>query len=52
MAVDPIESVVARIEHEAAGFERFVLGITGSPGSGKTTLASAIVERIRERTPG
>lgn len=52
MAADPIESVVARIEHEAAGFERFVLGITGSPGSGKTTLASAIVERIRERTPG
>src|SRR5699024_4104532 len=52
MSADPIGSVVASIEQEAAGSERFVLGITGSPGSGKTTLATAIVERLRERTTG
>ncbi|MGJ4845799.1 nucleoside/nucleotide kinase family protein [Leifsonia sp. Le1] len=36
----------------AAQGERVLLGIAGSPGSGKTTLARAIVERVNERAGG
>jgi len=36
----------------AAQGGRALLGIAGSPGSGKTTLARAIVERVNERAGG
>lgn len=36
----------------AAQGGRVLLGIAGSPGSGKTTLARAIVERVNERAGG
>jgi pantothenate kinase len=40
---------VARIEELAAGHDRVLLGITGSPGAGKSTLAAALAEALRTR---
>jgi pantothenate kinase len=40
---------VARIEKLAAGHDRVLLGITGSPGAGKSTLAAALAEALRTR---
>jgi pantothenate kinase len=47
-----VDELVDRIEQAAVPGIRYLLGITGSPGSGKTTLAAALVERIDERRPG
>ncbi|KAE8765656.1 nucleoside/nucleotide kinase family protein [Georgenia thermotolerans] len=40
-----------RIRDAAERGTRYILGVTGSPGSGKTTLAGALVRRINEREP-
>ncbi len=49
-AVDPPAAAVAllaqRIEESAHPAHRFVLGIAGSPGSGKTTLARAVARAV------
>jgi pantothenate kinase len=47
-AVDQ-SGLVARIEELAAGHDRVLLGITGSPGAGKSTLAAALAEALRTR---
>jgi pantothenate kinase len=52
LPVEAIDELAARIERAATPGIRFLLGITGSPGSGKTTLAKALVGRIEERAPG
>jgi pantothenate kinase len=39
-----VESVVARARHLAVGRARVVLGITGMPGAGKSTLAELVAE--------
>jgi pantothenate kinase len=40
---------VARIEELAAAHDRVLLGITGSPGAGKSTLAAGLTETLRAR---
>ncbi|KQX08487.1 fructose transporter [Leifsonia sp. Root1293] len=47
MSAEAVDALVARIRSlsDAAG-RRVLIGITGSPGSGKTTLARAVVNRI------
>jgi pantothenate kinase len=47
-----VDELVDLIEKAAAPGIRYLLGITGSPGSGKTTLATALVARIDARRPG
>ncbi|MCC4250333.1 nucleoside/nucleotide kinase family protein [Microbacterium testaceum] len=43
-------SVLAdRVERAASGSSRFLLGIAGSPGSGKTTLATVLVAELNTR---
>jgi pantothenate kinase len=41
--------LVARIEELAAAHDRVLLGITGSPGAGKSTLAAGLAEALRTR---
>jgi pantothenate kinase len=41
--------LVARIEELAAAHDRVLLGITGSPGAGKSTLAAGLTETLRAR---
>jgi pantothenate kinase len=41
--------LVARIEELAAAHDRVLLGITGSPGAGKSTLAAGLTEALRTR---
>ncbi|ODU51849.1 MAG: nucleoside/nucleotide kinase family protein [Microbacterium sp. SCN 70-10] len=51
----PSAAIVAladRVERAASDSPRFLLGIAGSPGSGKTTLAAAIVAELNGRHPG
>ncbi|MEL4317581.1 nucleoside/nucleotide kinase family protein [Leifsonia sp. YIM 134122] len=47
LSAEAVDTLVARIRSlaDAAG-RRVLIGITGSPGSGKTTLAKAVVNRI------
>lgn len=45
-----LDALLARIP-EARGARRLI-GVTGSPGAGKTTLAGALVARIDELAPG
>lgn len=47
LSAEAVDLLVARITSltDAAG-RRVLIGITGSPGSGKTTLAKAVVDRI------
>jgi len=56
VAGPPAEAVAAladRVERAAARVDgRFLLGIAGSPGSGKTTLAAALVAELDARRPG
>ncbi|WP_308209096.1 nucleoside/nucleotide kinase family protein [Microbacterium sp. zg.B48] len=47
-----LDKLVRRIENAVIPGARYLLGVTGSPGSGKTTLAVALVSRINERRPG
>ena len=47
-----LDALTARIEQAATPGIRFVLGVAGSPGSGKTTLAKALVKRLVRRRPG
>ena len=47
--VDP-DAALARAEALARGGGRVLLGITGPPGGGKSTLAARIAERLGERT--
>jgi pantothenate kinase len=42
-------ALVARIEALAAVHDRVLLGITGSPGAGKSTLAVELAEALRTR---
>lgn len=49
-ALDPLVDHVEALRGE--GRTRILVGIAGSPGSGKTTLARALVDRINAREPG
>lgn len=52
-SADAVSALAARVEAAAAAVPgRFLLGIAGSPGGGKTTLAAAIVEHLNERRGG
>ena len=42
-----LEELAARARRLVTDGRRALLGITGAPGSGKTTLAAALVERLR-----
>jgi len=43
-----LEALVQRAAALAAGPRRAVLGITGSPGAGKSTLAAVLLERLAD----
>jgi pantothenate kinase len=49
---DAVAALADRVERAATGSRRFLLGIAGSPGSGKTTLAAALVADMNARRPG
>lgn len=44
-----LEELQARLEKMAAGGDRRMLGITGAPGAGKSTLAQQLAARMPER---
>lgn len=46
------DDLVRRAAALAAGPRRSVLGVTGSPGAGKSTLVAALVTALRDRLPG
>jgi pantothenate kinase len=46
-----LDEIVRVIDAAAAGRRRILVGIAGSPGSGKSTIAAALVERL-ERQEG
>jgi pantothenate kinase len=49
---DALDALAERVRTSAdAAGGRFVLGIAGSPGSGKTTLAKALVKRLNAVSP-
>lgn len=50
-SADPLDDLLARVEALARPGARTVIGIAGSPGSGKTTLARVLVERLNGRRP-
>lgn len=47
---EDLETLAGRIRSVASD-SRYVLGIAGSPGSGKTTLAKALVRRLNQQDP-
>lgn len=49
---DAVAALADRVERTASGSPRFLLGIAGSPGSGKTTLATSLVAELNARNPG
>jgi pantothenate kinase len=44
-----IAELVARIDAAAAGSQRFIVAIAGPPGSGKSTIAQALTDRLNQR---
>ncbi|MHA6625581.1 nucleoside/nucleotide kinase family protein [Pseudonocardia sichuanensis] len=48
---EDVRALVERAAALAAGPQRAVLGITGGPGAGKSTLAAALLERLRALLP-
>jgi pantothenate kinase len=46
-----LDDLAARARHLATGRRRAVLGITGSPGAGKSTLAEHLVAALRQAPP-
>jgi pantothenate kinase len=46
-----LDDLVERAVALAAGPRRAVLGITGSPGAGKSTLAAVLLQRLADRLP-
>ncbi|MDF2711608.1 MAG: frcK [Nonomuraea muscovyensis] len=46
-----LDDLAARARHLATGRGRAVLGITGSPGAGKSTLAEHLVAALRQAPP-
>lgn len=51
-AVDPLDALAARVTALVEPGERVIVGIAGSPGSGKTTLATSLVARLDAVSPG
>lgn len=49
---DAVAALADRVERASSGSARFLLGIAGSPGGGKTTLAAALVDELNVRRPG
>lgn len=47
---DAVAALATRVERAASGLPRYVLGIAGSPGSGKTTLTAGPVAELNSRT--
>lgn len=45
----PLDTLIARIDALAGSSPRVIVGISGSPGSGKTTLATALVDELGEQ---
>lgn len=50
--VAALDVLAARVAQSATPGIRFLLGIAGSPGSGKTTLSKALVKRINKHRRG
>ncbi len=50
----PFDDLISRIEalHSASRDRRIIIGIAGSPGGGKTTLASGLVEELNRTSAG
>jgi pantothenate kinase len=50
----PFDDLISRIEalHSASPDRRIIVGIAGSPGGGKTTLASGLVEQLNRTSAG
>ena len=48
IAVDLLEEAERSSEKEDSGIRRVVVGLAGGPGSGKSTAAAAVVERVNE----
>jgi pantothenate kinase len=46
-----VEDLVARSHDLAAGPGRSIVGITGAPGAGKSTLVESLLERLRAEPP-
>ena len=45
----PLDTLIARIDALAGSSPRVIVGISGSPGSGKTTLATALVDELGDQ---
>lgn len=50
--LEALERLAARVRRDARSDGRYLLGVVGSPGGGKTTLATGLVERLNARDPG
>lgn len=51
-SAETLDALAARVTADAMPGVRYMLGICGSPGSGKTTLAKALVKQINHGAPG
>ncbi len=47
-----LDSLAADILDRATGTDRFILGIAGPPGAGKSTFAEALLAAMEARSPG
>jgi pantothenate kinase len=47
-----VEALADRLAARAFGHSRFVVGLAGPPGAGKSTLAAALVAALEHRAPG